>query len=106
MKDLPRPLECRAATDSFFVDPWGRIIACNGSEEPWIMGDLNTQDFDEIWNSKEAEIIRKRVKNCERNCWMMGTAVPAMRKTPWIPAKWVVQNKIRIALGKTVCLEG
>jgi Fe-coproporphyrin III synthase len=106
MKSLPRSLECRAATDSFIVDPWGRIVACNGSEEPWIMGDLKTQEFDEIWNSSLAETIRNRVKSCDRNCWMMGTAVPAMRKTPWVPAKWVIRNKARLAFRKPICLEG
>lgn len=99
-----RTMPCGAGTDTFFLDPWGRILACNGSDSPLIMGDLVTQSFEEIWESEQAENIRKQVQDCKKNCWMTGTAVPAMRKNPWEPVKWVVKNKIRIARGKSLCL--
>lgn len=99
-----RTISCGAGTDTFFLDPWGRILACNGSREPLIMGDLTTKSFDEVWNSEQAEKIREMVRDCTRNCWMTGTAVPAMRRKPWEPVKWVVQNKIRIARGQPLCL--
>ncbi|RLA99213.1 MAG: radical SAM protein [Deltaproteobacteria bacterium] len=100
-----RPIPCGAATNSFFVDPWGRVIACNGSPEPWIMGDLNTQTFEEIWNSKRAEEVREMVRNCTRNCWMVGTAVPAMRENIWRSFRWVFINKLRLLIGKDIVLE-
>jgi len=99
-----RSLPCGAATDSFFLDPYGRILACNGSTEPMIMGDLSKQSFDEIWNSKQADIVREQVKNCKQNCWMTGTAVPAMRKNPVAPALWVLKQKIRLRQGKEIDL--
>jgi len=105
MRGKSRSIPCGAATDSFFVDPWGKIVACNGSEVPWVMGDLKTQGFDEIWNSKQAKQVRKLVASCERNCWMTGSSVPAMRKQIWKPALWVFRNKIRLTLGKDVILE-
>ena len=37
VKGEQRPIECGAGTDTFFLDPWGRVLACNGSEEPLIM---------------------------------------------------------------------
>ncbi len=98
----PRPLPCGAGTDSFFVDPWGRILACNGSAEPWVMGNLTTHDFNEIWLSEQATRIRETVRECERNCWMTGTSVPAMRKQFWRPLYWVMKNKIRLYLGKQI----
>jgi len=104
MKGQTRLIPCGAGTDSFFVDPWGKLITCNGSPEPWIMGDLNTQDFDEIWHSEQAEKIRELVKNCKQNCWMTGTSVPAMRKKILIPTKWVLRNKLRLKLGKDIYL--
>lgn len=100
MRGEVRPLPCRAATDTFFLDPYGKILACNGSEEPWIMGNLKESDFDEIWNSEQANKVRERVGKCNRNCWMTGTAVPAMRKRIWIPVFWVMSNKLRLALGR------
>jgi MoaA/NifB/PqqE/SkfB family radical SAM enzyme len=90
-----RTLPCGAATDTFFVDPWGRVVACNGSPEPWVMGDLNTQSFEEIWRSDQAEEARHKVAACEQNCWMMGTAVPALRRNLPRVALWVLRNKIR-----------
>jgi Fe-coproporphyrin III synthase len=102
MRGLSRPLECMAGTDTFFVDPWGRIIACNGSEDPWIMGDLNKQSFEEIWESPTAQMIRIKVKNCKRDCWMMGTAVPAMRRSPWRPISWVIKNKLNSTFNKNL----
>jgi MoaA/NifB/PqqE/SkfB family radical SAM enzyme len=97
-----RLIPCGAGTDTFFVDPWGRVLACNGSAEPWVMGDLNAQSFDDIWNGGPAREIRARVSSCDRNCWMTGTAVPAMRRAPMGPALWVVRNKLRIMRGKAI----
>jgi len=105
MKGEVRSLPCGAATDLFFLDPYGFILACNGSGEPWVIGDLKKQDFNQIWNSQRAEEVRQMVKKCERNCWMVGTAVPAMRKTPWIPLFWITRNKLRIKLHKEICLD-
>lgn len=99
-----RPLDCGAASDTFFLDPYGNILACNGSYEPWIMGNLKDADFDEIWQSPKAINIRERVKNCKKNCWMTGTAVPAMRSNIWIPLFWVVQNRFRLAFGYKIAL--
>jgi MoaA/NifB/PqqE/SkfB family radical SAM enzyme len=100
----PRTIPCGAGTDFFFVDPWGKILACNGSDEPLIMGDLNTKDFGEIWNSKKAKKIREIVKDCKKNCWMIGSSVPAMRKNITIPIKWVVKNKFRLIFNRNIYL--
>lgn len=99
MQGKARTIPCGAATDFFFVDPWGKVLACNGSQEPWVMGDLNVQDFDEIWNSKQARQARELARTCERNCWMTGSAVPAMRNNIWTPASWVLRNKLRLMFG-------
>jgi MoaA/NifB/PqqE/SkfB family radical SAM enzyme len=105
MQGLTRPIPCGAGTSSFFVDPWGNILACNGSKKPWIMGNLNQQSFEEIWQSVRAEEVRKMVKNCDRNCWMTGTAVPAMKKHIWKSASWVLKNKWRLLFKKDLSLD-
>jgi MoaA/NifB/PqqE/SkfB family radical SAM enzyme len=99
-----RPISCGAGTDTFFLDPYGKILACNGSKEPLVMGDLTTAPFEEIWHSEQAENIRKEVAACKQACWMTGTAVPAMRRRPWEPIKWVVGNKLRVIQGKPISL--
>ena len=102
-----RPLPCEVGTDVFFLDPYGNIMPCNGSDEPMIMGNLKNQTFDEIWNSKKADEIRNQVRNCTKQCWMVGSASPAMKKRVWVPAKWVIKNKLRMIRnrGAEICLD-
>jgi len=98
IKGNPRWLPCRAGTDLFFLDPWGEIRPCNGMEEQiWLnsMGNLHTSSFSEIWNSQLAKEVRDKVKTCPKNCWMIGTAGPAMKRNLLLPSVWVVANKLR-----------
>lgn len=95
-----RPLPCEVGTDVFFLDPFGNIMPCNGSDEPMIMGNLNEQAFEEIWNSKKAEDVRSMVKNCQQQCWMIGSASPAMKKRISIPIKWVIRNKLKLFINR------
>ena len=91
-----RLLPCEAGSVMFFLDPFGEIRPCNGMEEShWIdsMGNLKHQSFDEIWNSEKAREIRTKVKTCSKNCWMIGTASPAMKKNMWEPTLWVLKHK-------------
>ncbi len=91
-----RLLPCEAGTENFFMDPWGEIRPCNAMEDKfWFesMGNLKEKKFNEIWNSKKAEEIREEVKNCPKNCWMIGTAAPVMKKYIKIPLKWVIDAK-------------
>lgn len=88
-----RLLPCDMSFDTFFVDPYGDVMPCNGTKEKEIMGNINTQTWDEIWNSKEAETVRKKVRCCDRNCWMIGSVSPAMHKYIWIPIYWILKHK-------------
>jgi radical SAM protein with 4Fe4S-binding SPASM domain len=92
-----RPLPCGAATDFFFLDPWGRILPCNGMEEStWFesLGDLTERSFKEIWSSDRARRVRARVAACSRDCWMIGSAGPAMRRHILRPSLWVLKRKM------------
>ncbi|MFA7316515.1 MAG: radical SAM protein [Sulfuricella sp.] len=102
----PRPLPCEVGTDMFFVDPFGNVLPCNGSDEPMIMGSLHEQSFDRIWNSERAAEIRGQVAQCQKQCWMIGSAAPAMKKRISVPMQWVLQNKLKVfnAAGRKVPL--
>jgi radical SAM protein with 4Fe4S-binding SPASM domain len=94
-----RPLPCKAGTDLFFLDPWGEIRPCNGMEEGiWYesLGNLHQNTFEEIWNSEKAQEIREKVADCPKNCWMIGTASPAMKKNLLKPTLWVLKNKLHM----------
>lgn len=88
-----RLLPCDMAFDTFFIDPYGDVMPCNGTKEKEVMGNLNRQSWDELWNSEQAERVRDKVRHCDRQCWMIGSVSPAMHKYIWAPASWVIRHK-------------
>lgn len=88
-----RLLPCDMSFDTFFIDPYGDVMPCNGTKCKEVMGNLNQQSWDELWNSEQAEKVRNVVRHCDRNCWMIGSVSPAMHKYIWKPALWVVKHK-------------
>ena len=90
-----RYLPCDMGSNGFFVDPFGHIMPCNGSTERMSMGNLNEQTWEEIWNSERAAEVRKIVRKCDKNCWMIGSVAPAMKQRIWIPLSWVINHKIK-----------
>ncbi|WP_334292857.1 radical SAM protein [Butyrivibrio fibrisolvens] len=88
-----RLLPCDMSFDTFFIDPYGDVMPCNGTKDKEVMGNLNTQSWDELWNSEDAEKVRAKVRHCDRNCWMIGSVSPAMHKYIWVPALWVIHHK-------------
>ena len=100
-----RLLPCEMGTDVFCLDPFGNIMPCNGLDMS--MGNIKKKSFREIWNSPEAQKVREAVKECQKECWMVGSVAPAMKKYIMVPTLWVLKNKIRLALGKDVeaCLK-
>ncbi|HYH05070.1 MAG TPA: SPASM domain-containing protein, partial [Bacillota bacterium] len=78
----------------FFVDPYGDVLPCNGMTQKASMGNLRFQTWDEIWHSAQADAVRNQVKKCTKNCWMIGSAAPAMARRIWIPAWWVLRHKL------------
>jgi len=49
--------------------------------------------------------VRELVRTCPKNCWMVGTASPVMKKYIRHPAMWVLKNKLRSMQGKALCLD-
>lgn len=90
----PRLLPCEMGSNGFFLDPYGSVLPCNGSIEKMEMGNLHYQSWEEIWKGKKAELVRQQVKCCEKNCWMIGSASPAMKQRLWIPGWWIVKHRI------------
>ena len=88
-----RLLPCDMSFDTFFIDPYGDVMPCNGTKDKEVMGNLNRQTWDELWNSPEAEKVRRKVRCCDRNCWMIGSVSPAMHKYILKPMWWVFVHK-------------
>lgn len=98
----PRLLPCDMGSDAFFMDPFGDIIPCNGMTKKMSMGNLHEKSWDEIWTSDQASKVRKCIKRCDKNCWMIGSAAPAMKQRIWVPGWWIVKHKI--FMGGKYCL--
>jgi Fe-coproporphyrin III synthase len=102
-----RLLPCIAGFDSAFIDPWGDVFACNVRPD-LKMGNLNELSWDNIFNGLIAEEVRCKVSQCSQNCWMVGSAKPAMRhplfrRLPrWTPLIWVINNKLRVLFGNEI----
>ncbi len=88
-----RLLPCDMSKNAFFIDPFGDVIPCNGMAKKAVMGNLVEQSWDELWNSEQADKVRCETKKCDRQCWMIGSASPAMHKYIWVPAWWVLKHK-------------
>ncbi|MDD5643819.1 MAG: radical SAM protein [bacterium] len=102
IKGENRPIICGAARDFFFLDPYGDILACNGSDEPWVLGNIEDETFERIWSGEKAAEAREKVSRCLKKCWMVGSARPAMKAMPWIPVFWIIKNKIRLLTGRGI----
>ena len=89
-----RLLPCDMAFDTFFIDPYGDVMPCNGTKEKLVMGNINEQSWEELWSSEQADRVREAVRSCTRNCWMIGSVSPAMHKYIWVPAMWVIKHKL------------
>lgn len=97
-----RYLPCEMGSDNFgfFIDPTGNVLPCNGMDEPMPMGNIKDSPLLDILNSENAAEVRECVKKCDKNCWMIGSAAPAIKKRLIVPLSWVVRNKLRVLLGK------
>lgn len=102
-----RLLACRHGYECVFIDPWGDVFACNVRPDLY-MGSLETQPWQEIISGSRTLEVLAEVDKCQQNCWMAGVAKSAMRyprftRLPRLePFAWVIQNKIRLLLGKNI----
>ena len=105
----PRMLPCEAGSTNFFIYPYGDVYPCNGLEQKyWLesMGNIrNCNNFDELWNSDQSKKVRGYVRTCPKNCWMVGTAAPVIKKYIWKTGSWVIKRKIASLLGRKICID-
>ena len=99
-----RLLPCEAGSENFFIDPYGQVLPCNGMEKKvWFesFGNIREVDtFEALWTGPKADYIRKLVAKCPKNCWMIGSASPVMKKYIRHPLTWVIKNKANSLLKK------
>lgn len=101
-----RLLPCEAGSVNFFIEPYGDVYPCNGLEERFwkkSMGNIkDVTSFSQLWHSQKAKQVRTLVATCPKNCWMVGTASPVMKKYIKHPLKWVIKHKFNSLFGKKI----
>ena len=80
VQDIPIDFPCKCGEHFFAISPYGDMMACLGSEQPNVMGNLKEKEFWAIYASKQAQIARRQVKNCTRNCCMSGNVAGEMKR--------------------------
>ena len=45
-------------------------------------------------------VVRRKVRCCDRDCWMIGSVSSAMHKYIWEPATWVIIHKAKALFSK------
>jgi MoaA/NifB/PqqE/SkfB family radical SAM enzyme len=64
-----RSLPCSAASDSFFLDPYGNVYPCIVLDAP--LGNALEKPLREIWESREAKTARETIRRgCCPGCWV------------------------------------
>jgi radical SAM protein with 4Fe4S-binding SPASM domain len=86
-------VNCDAMRGSFFIDPRGNIYPCNILTD--IAGNLLEADFKNIWQSRAADKIRCKTKNCPTACWMVCTAKPGIKKHWLKTGLWLIKRKLK-----------
>lgn len=86
-----RFLPCEMGSDVFLIDPFGEIYPCNVLYES--MGNIKDGPWEKVWNSARAQEVREKTRNCDKQCWMIGSASPAIKKHKWSVLRWILKNK-------------
>ncbi len=91
IRGRPRRLPCRAATDFFFLDPWGDVYPCNVGGT--LIGNIREGSFAAI-RRRTWKKVSEAVDTCEVQCWMVCTVGPPMRRRPLRPMLWMLGAKL------------
>ena len=83
----------RAGIDFFFLDPFGNVYPSVVHNA--IMGNIHNKNFEEIWNSPEAEVARAKVREAKQDVWMICTARTAIKNYPIRVGWWILKNKFK-----------
>ena len=87
---------CGALKDFYFIDPFGNVSPCNGTDQQWIIGNIKESTISDIMACVKAKEIEKKVRACKKDCCFIVTDRHDMLRKPWKPLSWIISNKLRI----------
>lgn len=93
----PWKIHCRSGRDFFFLQADGIVYNCSVAGHA--MGNIITQNWDEIWTGEAADKARNFAASCRANCWMICTARSIYRRRAIAVIWWIFTRKILAHLG-------
>jgi MoaA/NifB/PqqE/SkfB family radical SAM enzyme len=91
VRGKPRRLPCGAGTDHFYLDPYGDVYPCNISDRR--MGNIRDGSFEAL-RMRSWPALAQAVRDCDKQCWMVCTVGPPMRRRPLGPLWWIAGAKL------------
>ncbi len=79
-----RKIVCGAGENFFYLNPEGDIYMCHLKD--WLIGNLNSQSFNKIWNSRLKPRYMKLAQNCN-SCFMICTVRDELKRRPFLLLK-------------------
>jgi MoaA/NifB/PqqE/SkfB family radical SAM enzyme len=81
----------RPGTDYFFLDPQGDVYPSVIHDH--VMGNLARREFDDIWQSKKSDEIRRKCREDKRTYWMGCMLRKALLDHKYRIGLWVLKSK-------------
>lgn len=88
----PMRFRCRAGEDFFFLQADGTVYHC--SVQGRKLGDITTDDWEQIWGNSSAANARRFARRCTERCWMICTARSVYRTKWWKITAWILVSKL------------
>ncbi|MCK5558401.1 MAG: radical SAM protein, partial [Candidatus Hydrogenedentes bacterium] len=88
----PMRFRCRAGEDFFFLQADGTVYHC--SVQGRKLGDITTDDWEQIWGNSSAADARRFARHCTERCWMICTARSVYRTKWWKIIAWILVSKL------------
>jgi len=95
----PRPIDCHAGRDFFYMDPEGNVYPCHILERR--MGNIMDKSFEQM--AADDPSVLEAVARCGQRCWMTCTVAPEMRRNLPVFAVKVGWSKLAHHLRKALC---
>ncbi len=88
----PKRFRCSAGRGFFFIQADGEVYNCSvlGTS----MGNILTDDWQEIWTGQAGCDARARARACTQSCWMICTVRDLYRRDAIRVAGWILWHKL------------
>ncbi len=86
--------KCAAGDRFYFMDPSGKVYPCIVMDK--VIGNIrDVERFEDLITQEKAVQVRKMVRGCKEDCWMVCNIRSLIASHPGDSVVWIVKNKPR-----------